>query len=137
MTDDKGAAHNKLLAAYPELEDEYAGQDEIPDEIEARLGFLRNGAGKDRCPTVIIDQTEIELAGPIVTLAVYRGYLRPEVKPVEETAIQDAADPALAGQGGDCDLGDGNSSAAHFGIIIMSDGQQLAATCRRMKMTER
>lgn len=65
MTDDRGAAHKKLLTAYRALGDEYAGQ----------------------------------------------GY--------------------------DCDLGDGYASAAHFGISIMSDGQQLAATCRRMKMTGR
>ena len=86
---------------------------------------------------MIIYQTEIELAGLIVTLSVYRGYVRPEVKPVQKTAIQDAADPALAGQGDDCDLGEGNDSAAHFGIILMSNGQQLAATCPRMKMTGR
>ena len=52
MTDNKGAAHNKLLAAYRALEDECAGQDKIPNEIDARLGFLKHGSGEDRCPTV-------------------------------------------------------------------------------------
>jgi len=42
MTDDEGAAHAKLLAEYRALEDEYAGQDEMPDEIDTRLGVLES-----------------------------------------------------------------------------------------------
>ena len=80
---------------------------------------------------MIIDQAEIEPAGPIVTLhrygalAVYRGYVRPEDEPVEETAVQDGTDPAVAGQGDYRDLTDGHGSAANFGINIMSDGQSI------------
>ena len=40
MTDEEGAAHAKLLAEYRALEEEYAGQDEIPDKVDTRLGVL-------------------------------------------------------------------------------------------------
>ena len=40
MTDDDGAAHAALLAEYRALEEEYSGQDEYPEEIDARLGEL-------------------------------------------------------------------------------------------------
>ncbi len=51
-----------------------------------------------------------------------RGYVRPEDEPVEETAVQDGVDPALAGQGADRGLADGHASAAHGGTVIMSGG---------------
>jgi ParB family chromosome partitioning protein len=127
MTDDEGAAHAKLLAEYRALEEEHAGQDDIPDEIDTRLGVLE----KIETRPLIFDQTEIGRAGAFVTLnrfgalVVYRGYVRPEDEPVEETAVQDGADPAVAGQGDEYDLADGHASAAHVGTIIMSCGQPI------------
>ena len=53
--------------------------------------------------------------------------MRPEDEPVEETAVQDGVDPALAGQGDEHDLADAYASAAHVGTIIMSGGQQIGA----------
>ena len=131
MTDDKDAAHAKLLAEYRALEDEYAGQDEIPDEIDTRLGVLETEMEMEKIETrpLIFDQMEIGRAGAFVTLdrygalAVYRGYVRPEDEPVEEAAVQDGADPAVAGQGDDRDLTDSHASAAHVGTSIMSGGQ--------------
>ncbi|WP_104018135.1 ParB/RepB/Spo0J family partition protein [Roseovarius nitratireducens] len=129
MTDDEGAAHAKLLAEYRALEEEYAGQDEIPDEIDTRLGVLEAEMEKIESRPLIYHPTAIGRAGTFVTLdrygalAVYRGYVRPEDEPVEETAVQDGADPAVAGQGDDCNLCDGHASAAHVGSIIMSGGQ--------------
>ena len=40
MTDDESVAHATLLAEYRALEEEYSGQDEYPEEIDARLGQL-------------------------------------------------------------------------------------------------
>jgi ParB family chromosome partitioning protein len=40
MTDEESAAHAALLAEYRALEEEYSGQDEYPEEIDARLGEL-------------------------------------------------------------------------------------------------
>nr|WP_246057892.1 hypothetical protein [Arenibacterium halophilum] len=36
MTDDEGAAHAKLFAKYRTLKEEYEGQDQFPEEIDAR-----------------------------------------------------------------------------------------------------
>ena len=38
MDDEESAAHAALLAEYRALEEEYSGQDEYPEEIDARLG---------------------------------------------------------------------------------------------------
>jgi len=80
MTDDEGAAHAKLLAEYRALEDEYAGQDEIPDEIDTRLGVLEAEMEKIETRPLIFNPTKIGRAGAFVTLdrygtlTVYRGY---------------------------------------------------------------
>jgi ParB family transcriptional regulator, chromosome partitioning protein len=131
MTDDEGAAHAALLAEYRALEEEYAGQDEIPDEIDTRLGVLETEMEKIETRPLIFDQAEIGRAGAFVTLdrygalAVYRGYVRSEDEPVEETAVQDGVDPAVAGQGDYRDLTDGHGSAAHGGTVITSGGQPI------------
>ncbi len=131
MTDEQCATHAKLLAEYRALEEEYAGQDEIPDEIDTRLGVLETEMEKIETRPLIFDPLEIGRAGAFVTLdrygalAVHRGYVRPEDEPVEETAVQDGTDPAVAGQGADRDLTDGHASAAHGGTVIMSGGQPI------------
>jgi len=131
MTDEEGAAHAKLLAEYRALEEEYAGQDEIPDKVDTRLGVLEAEMERIETRPLIFDAEEIGRAGAFVTLdrygalAVYRGYVRPEDEPVDVTAVQDGADPAVAGQGDDRDLTDGYDSAAHAGTVIMSGGQPI------------
>lgn len=131
MTNEEGAAHAKLLAEYRAVEEEYAGQDDISDEIDTRLGVLEAEMEKIETRPLIFDPLEIGRAGAFVTLdrygalAVYRGYVRPEDEPVEETAVQDGSDPAVAGQGDDRDLAGGHGSAAHGGTVIMSGGQPI------------
>jgi ParB family chromosome partitioning protein len=111
---DEGAAYAKLLAENRALEEEYAGQDDIPDEIDTRLGLLETEMEKIESRPLIFDAEEIGRAGTFVTLdrygalAVYRGYVRLEDEPVE-----DGNDPAVAGQGADHYLSDGNGGAAH------------------------
>ncbi len=103
MPDDEGAGHAKLLAEYRVLEKEHAGQDEIPDEIDTRLGVLETEMEKIEPRPLNFDQMEIGQARVFVSLdrygalAVYRGSVRPEDEPVEETEVQDGADPAVAG----------------------------------------
>jgi ParB family transcriptional regulator, chromosome partitioning protein len=127
MTDDEGVAHAKLLAQYRALEEEYADQDDIPYEIDTRLSVLETEMEKIETRPLIFDPLEIGRAGAFVTLdrygalAVYRGYVRPEDEPVDETAV----DPLLAGQGADRDLTDGHGSAAHGGTVIMLGGQPI------------
>ena len=65
MTDDEGAAHAKLLAEYRALEEEYAGQDDIPDEIDTRLGVLETEMEKIETRPLIFDPKEIGRAGGV------------------------------------------------------------------------
>lgn len=131
MTDDEGAAHAKLLAEYRALEEEYAGQDEFPEEIDTRLGELEQAMEKLENRPLIFEQTEIARAGAFVTLdrygelAVYRGYVRPEDELREESTVQDGVEHAAAGQGDHLSLsdGDGSDPRANVGTIITSGGQ--------------
>jgi ParB family chromosome partitioning protein len=131
VTDDESAAHAKLLAEYRALEEQYAGQDEFPEEIDTRLGELEQAMEKLENRPLIFEQTEIARAGAFVTLdrygalAVYRGYLRPEDERHDEAAVQDGVDPALAGQGDDLATSDGGGcdARANVGAIITSGGQ--------------
>lgn len=80
MTDDEAATHDKLLVEYRALEEEYAGQDEIPDEIDTRLGVFETEMEKLETRPLIFDPLEIGRAGAFITfdrygaLVTYRGY---------------------------------------------------------------
>ncbi len=119
MMDDEGAAHAKVLAEYRALEEEYAGQDEIPDEIDTRLGVLKVEMEKIEARLLTFDPTEIRRAGAFVTLdrygelAAYDGDVCPDDEPVKETAVQDGVNPVLEGQGDKHDLADTYASAAY------------------------
>ncbi len=130
MTDDEGAAHAKLLAEYRAIEEEYEGQDEFPEEIDARLGALEVAMEKLEARPLIFDDEEIARAGAFVTLdrygelAVYRGFVRPEDEPREETAVQDGDGADALGQGGDVDVSIWNPSATSAGGTVIASGGQ-------------
>ena len=134
MTDEESAAHAVLLAEYRGLEEEYSGQDEYPKEIDARLGQLEMAMEALEQRPLIYDEDEVPRAGVFVTLdrdgslAVYRGYVRPEDEPREETAVQNADGADAMGQGGD-DGGSGRapSAASAGGTVITSGGQPIGA----------
>ena len=131
VTDDKGAAHAKLLAEQRALEDEFASQFEVPDKISTRLGMLETGMEKIETQLLIVNPTEIGRVEAFVTLdrsgplAVYRGYMCADDEPIDETAVLEGVHPALGGQGDDRDFNDGYGSAASFGTVIMSGGQPI------------
>ncbi len=68
MPDDEGAAHAKLLAEYRALEEEYEGQNEFPEEIDARLGALKVAMEKLEARPLMFDDEGIGQAGAFVTL---------------------------------------------------------------------
>jgi ParB family chromosome partitioning protein len=70
-TDDEGAAHAELLAEYRALEEGYKGQDEFPEEIDARLGALEVAMEKLVARPLIFDDEEIARAEAFVTLDRY------------------------------------------------------------------
>lgn len=71
VTDEEEAVHTKLLSKYQALEEKYAGQDEIPDEIDARLGVLEAELEKIETRPLIFNPTKIGRAGAFVTLDRY------------------------------------------------------------------
>ncbi|NJS37674.1 MAG: ParB N-terminal domain-containing protein [Rhodobacteraceae bacterium] len=130
MTDEESAAHASLLAEYRALEEEYSGQDEYPEEIDARLGQLEMAMEALEQRPLIYDQAEVGRAGVFVTLerdgslAIYRGYVRPEDEPREETAVLDGDGADVMGQGGDVGVSSWNPSATSAGGTVITSGGQ-------------
>ena len=134
MTDEESAAHAALLAEYGALEDEYPGQDEYPEEIDARLGELEMAIEAFEARPLNFDPAEVARAGTFVTLdrdgslAVYRGYVRPADEPREESAVQDVGDVDVMGQGCDAGISGWQPSAASAGgTVITTGGQPIGA----------
>ncbi|MFV1527675.1 MULTISPECIES: ParB/RepB/Spo0J family partition protein [unclassified Phaeobacter] len=131
MTDDEGAANAKLLAEYRALEEEYEGQDEFPEEIDARLGALEVAMEKLEARPLIFDDEEIARAGAFVTLdrygelAVYRGFVRPEDEPREDADVQ-SGEQAVGGQGAELSAASNVDGIGH-GTVITCAGQALGA----------
>jgi ParB family chromosome partitioning protein len=112
MSDEEIATAEALRAEYDRLEQEHAEADELPKEVDQRLGEIETAlAALDERP-VKYDPEEVARAGAFVTidgsgeLRVERGYVRPEDEPAipqvqlesdaesngSETVSQDAAD---------------------------------------------
>ncbi len=134
MTDEETAAHAALLAEYRAMEEEYSGQDEYPEEIDARLGELEMAMEAFEARPLIFDPAEVARAGAFVTLdrdgslAVYRGYVRPEDEPREESAVQDVYGADAMGQGTDAGGAGWQPSVTSMGgTIITSGGQPIGA----------
>ena len=134
MTDEESAAHAALLAEYRALEEECSGQDEYPEEIDARLGQLEMAMEALEQRPLIYDAADVGRAGLFVTLdrdgslAVYRGYVRPEDEPREETAVQDGDGADAVGQRADVGGSGWQPSAiSGGGTVITSGGHPIGA----------
>ena len=130
MTNEESASHASLLAEYRALEEEYSGQDEYPEEIDARLGQLEMEMEALERRPLIYDEAEIARAGVFVTLdrdgslATYRGYVRPEDEPREATAVEDGDGADRKGQGRDVGGSEWSPSAASAGATVITSGGQ-------------
>jgi ParB family chromosome partitioning protein len=134
MTDEDSASRAALLAEYRALEEEYSSQDEYPVEIDARLGQLEGTMEALEQRPLVYDEAEVSRAGVFVTLdrdgslAFYRGFVRPEDEPREETAVQDGDGADAMRQGGDIGGSGWQSSGASVGgTIITTNGQPIGA----------
>jgi ParB family chromosome partitioning protein len=90
MTDEERTTREALRDEYDRLEAEYAEAQELPDEIDQRLGEIEQALDAFEQRPVIYDPAEIPIAGVFVSinadgsLSVDRGYVRPEDEiPVE------------------------------------------------------
>jgi ParB family chromosome partitioning protein len=84
LTADDQATFDALTAEQAKLESEYQDADELPDEVDARLGEIETTLAAFENRPVRYDPAEIARAGAFISigpdghLAVERGYVRPE-----------------------------------------------------------
>jgi len=121
LTAEEQATIDALNAEYAKLEAEYENADELPDEVDARLGEIETALAAFEGRPVRYDPAEIARAGVFVSidsdggLSVDRAYVRPE----------DEAPAAVDGDGeaeADVDQHGGSepsSSAVHRAVITI------------------
>ncbi|HUC18148.1 MAG TPA: ParB/RepB/Spo0J family partition protein [Acetobacteraceae bacterium] len=104
LTGEEQATIDALKAEYAKLEEAYDGADELPDEVDQRLGEIEAALDVFENRPVTYDPAEIAHAGVFVgidaegALTVDRGYVRPQDEaPVGEPEQDGDTDPATAG----------------------------------------
>ncbi len=92
MTEEEQATRAALQTELDRLTEKYENADELPDEIDQRLGEIEAAIEALDNRPMRFEQTEIAIAGTIVTidsdgsLVAHRGYVRPEDEaPLEPT----------------------------------------------------
>ena len=92
ITDEEQATRMALQAELDRLTEQYDNADELPDEIDQRLGEIEAAIEALDNRPMRFEQTEIAIAGAIITidsdgsLIAHRGYVRPEDEaPIEPT----------------------------------------------------
>ena len=92
ITDEEQATRAALQAELDRLTEQYDNADELPDEIDQRLGEIEAAIEALDNRPMRFEQTEIAIAGAIITigsdgsLIAHRGYVRPEDEgPIEPT----------------------------------------------------
>ena len=84
MTKKDAKARDALKAELDKLEKKYADAEEVPEEVDARLGEIETALGEFEDRPVVYDPSETARAGVFIsigtdgTLHVERGYVRPE-----------------------------------------------------------
>jgi ParB family chromosome partitioning protein len=110
LTPEEQATFDALSTEYAKLESDYEGADELPDEVDTRLGEIESALGAFDNRPVRYEPAEIARAGVFISidadggLAVDRGYVRSEDEPAGpmggegtvglENGAPDAAVPA-------------------------------------------
>jgi len=91
LTEEEEAARATAQTEYDRLSEAHADVDELPEEVDARLGELEAMLEAFEAPPLAFDPAEVARAGAFVSVAqdgklrVERGYVRPEDEvPVEE-----------------------------------------------------
>jgi ParB family chromosome partitioning protein len=122
LTDEEIASRNALEAELDGLEQQFAEVEEVPEQVDRRLGEIETAlAAFDNRP-IVYDSAEITFAGSFVSidrdgeLRIERGYIRPEDEPRAEPVKvkgQDGAapdgEPSGAGQRGVITMGAGGT----------------------------
>jgi len=84
LTEEERATLDALNAEHAKIEEDYQDADELPDEIDQRLGEIEAARSVLESRSLIYDPAEIARAGVFVSidtdgsLSIARGYVRPE-----------------------------------------------------------
>ena len=90
MSEEEEKACEALKAEYDKLEDEYAEADELPEEIDERLGEIETAMEALQNRPIRFEAEDYAIAGAFVSidsaggLRVERGFIRPEDEPIAE-----------------------------------------------------
>ena len=101
LTEEEQARHDAVLAEYGALSDEYEGVEELPEEVDRRLGELEQSiaAVDERLP--VYDPADMARAGVFVSLdyqgalKIEGGYIRPDDEARAEAVEGEASTGAL------------------------------------------
>ncbi|MEO1137824.1 MAG: ParB N-terminal domain-containing protein [Pseudomonadota bacterium] len=113
MSDEEETTYDALKAEFDQLEADHADADELPEEVDARLGEIETAMEALQDHPVRFEDEDLALAGAFVSidssgrLRVERGYVRPEDEPAqpsedrseEEIADEDADDTNIDADG--------------------------------------
>jgi ParB family chromosome partitioning protein len=118
-----------LNAEHDKLEAEYADADELPDEVDQRIGEIETALRRLDERPLLFEPTDIARAGAFVSidedgcLCVDRGYVRPADEPAAGNPEDGAGDPA------DADAAEGATTDAPLArvAIITVGGETLPA----------
>jgi ParB family chromosome partitioning protein len=97
LTKEERTTLDALNVEYAKIEEDYQDADELPDEIDQRLGEIEEARSVFEARSLVYDPAEIARAGVFVSidaeglLSVDRGYVRPED---EASAVVDAENEA-------------------------------------------
>jgi len=124
LSAEEQATIETLKAEYAKIEAEYENADELPDDVDARLGEIETALAAFEDRPVSYDPTEIARAGVFVSidsdgsLSVDRGYVRPE----DEAPVRTNTD-GEAGSDGDASDGGEPSTPTIQRAVITIGGQ--------------
>jgi ParB family transcriptional regulator, chromosome partitioning protein len=108
LTVEEQATIEALKTEYGKLEAEYENADELPDEVDARLGEIETALAAFEDRPVSYDPTDVARAGVFISidsdgsLSVDRGYIRSEDEaPASTSTGGEAGSDGNAGEGGE------------------------------------
>lgn len=98
LTEEEAGAHAALKAEYEQLEETYAQVEDLPDEVDQRLGEIETALEAFQNRPIVYAPDEVARAGvfvsldPTGSLRVERGYVRPEDEPAPDGMDADESD---------------------------------------------
>ncbi|MFG1401476.1 ParB/RepB/Spo0J family partition protein [Xanthobacter sediminis] len=119
LTEEEEAARATAQAGHDRLSEEHADADELPAEVDARLGELEAMLERFEARPLAFDPAEVGRAGAFVSIAqdgklrVERGFLRPE----DEVPVEEDHDPCIETDG------DTHMASAPRQEVVVSDAR--------------